>query len=53
MRSRSHPRKDKGVLPERVDDIADDLGLDRDDVVEALVFEGLKPDLGRPSYWVN
>lgn len=39
---------------ESVEDISDDFGLERDDVIEALRFEGLtKPDLGRPSFWVN
>jgi uncharacterized protein (DUF433 family) len=38
---------------ESVEDIGDDLGLERADVIEALNFEGLKPNLGRQSYWVN
>lgn len=38
---------------ESVEDIGEDFGLDPNDVVSALTFEGLKPDMGRPSYWVN
>lgn len=38
---------------ESVDDISYDLGLDTPQVVAALDFEGLKPDLGRTSYWAN
>ncbi len=38
---------------ESVPDIASDLGIDDAQVIEALKFEGIEPDLGRPSYWVN
>lgn len=38
---------------ESVSDIAGDLGLDDKKVIEALEFEGVEPDLGRPNFWVN
>lgn len=38
---------------ESVSDLAEDFDLDQVLVLDALKFEGIEPDLGRPSLWVN
>lgn len=38
---------------ESVPDLAEDFDLDKNIVLDALRFEGIEPDLGRPSLWVN
>jgi uncharacterized protein (DUF433 family) len=38
---------------ESIDDIAEDFGLKKPDVVQGLEFEGVKPDPTRPRTWVH
>jgi uncharacterized protein (DUF433 family) len=45
--------RDRYYSGESVPDLADDFDIQQELVLDALKFEGIEPDLGRPSLWVN
>lgn len=45
--------RDRYLGGESVSDIADDFDLKEKEVLDALLFEGIEPDMERTSFWVN
>jgi uncharacterized protein (DUF433 family) len=45
--------RDRYLAGESVPDLSEDFDLPEKEVIDALRFEGVEVDLGRPSLWVN